>query len=533
MGTAKSSTSNSLNRQFVFINKDKSSKSLTNSDGIEKQVIYGHVRRHMVKDPLGFEVDHINGESTITTSLPTRARRRKRAEKLTAASGSSHHGPTAIKIQESSYKVGSAILAKELDVTPYSRSYAYFKMMTVSEATGFADVQFWNSCLQLSSTSPAIFHALTSLGALHESLISADPISSEDAYRCSLMHCNRAIRATVDGDRPSLPLLLVGNIIFATLQIFVDAPTAQKTLQSALPLVELAYKDKHNLSESERALLDMTASMIQRYQSRLTLVLGPTTIISAPTASRFIERPPPKVPAGFDSLLQARRVLESISDWAWYQPMSPGSLERSNTTQRQWLKALKALSGTLHPLSTRSLNLLKIARLASACLIAAQHMARSTDFDQGFLFFRQILSLYRTSIALSSSKRIFFDIFDLDDDITDILTNIERSSPHEDARKQARQALAGDEAWNFFFGTRSYSPLARVRVRHLEFFPHSNSAKVSWTTSIRTDKNEPETISEGWFSLMDGSQDVELLQSAFASAEATDTSAPANSTVAA
>jgi hypothetical protein len=45
MQAGKGPTVNGLNQNWVFVNKDSKSKSLTRSDGAEKKNIYGHVRR--------------------------------------------------------------------------------------------------------------------------------------------------------------------------------------------------------------------------------------------------------------------------------------------------------------------------------------------------------------------------------------------------------------------------------------------------------------------------------------------------------
>ena len=45
MPVGKGPTTNDLNQNWVFINKDSKSKSLTRSHGAEKRNIYGHVRR--------------------------------------------------------------------------------------------------------------------------------------------------------------------------------------------------------------------------------------------------------------------------------------------------------------------------------------------------------------------------------------------------------------------------------------------------------------------------------------------------------
>ena len=322
-------TSNTLNQQFVFINKDAKSKSLTSSHGSEKQTIYGHVRRHMVRPHLQDEQQDFENVFTPAQSIADRTKRRKSSKQAKANSKVLDRNPVPEPLEivaqtpelptwelqdqelvDLTFGFDSSLgIVKELSTTPYARSYHYFRQMTIAEATGFSDVQFWNTSLQLSSSHESIFHALSSLGALYESLISIDDTSRKDAYCTSLVHCNQAIKVTVqDPSQMPLPLLLMSCVVFATIQIFADAPMAQRTLASGLNLASAARQNGMRFSRSQEAILDMATKMMQRYQNRLTLVLGPMTVVRDHLVDDDSPEPMPIIPAMFESLLEARET---------------------------------------------------------------------------------------------------------------------------------------------------------------------------------------------------------------------------------
>lgn len=539
---AKGPTSNSLNQQWVFVNKDSKSKSLTRSSGAEKTKIYGHVRQHMVRDSLVVheEFNHVFREKTPKSSK--RARQARQKLQRPAASiplllnGSEPTGSVAESGDGDLVGAGSNIVSLSallspavpngLDATPYSRSYEYFRQMTISEATGFADRQFWDASMQLSASNEAIFHALTSLGALHESLMTIDETSRLEYHQASLSHCNRAIGVVVGGNgQMSLPLILVTCVIFTTIQIFSDAPMAQKTLESGIKLVSLARKELSRFSSSEQAVLDLVTRMIERYQSRLTLVLLPTTVVKEHLHHSEIVDHMPKVPSSFDSLLQAREILQAICDWSFHVVKSPQTLLLTDDLQKQWIKAIIKLSESsgLHPLSMRSVNLLKIARLASACLITAQYMTRQVEIDDYFSTFKCLLNQYRESFRMCKSNAIFTTVFHIDAGIVDVLNDTIEANSDATLRTQAYEALSA----NALFDQRkpfedpastelchggdgqTYGGTGSFRIKSLDFFAQSGLARLRLKrTSAGFDVPTTEVR---WFSILDTPADPGFL----------------------
>lgn len=447
-------TSNTLNQQWVFVNKDSKSKSLSRSSGAEKTKIYGHVRQHMVRDNLVVQEEFNHVFRDNPTKIPKRQRPRRQKQQTLS------DGDRVVDEDSESHKTGDVgqsmavatgkglgalsfpRVSISLQAAPYSRSYEYFRQRTISDATSFADRQFWDASMQLSATNEAIFHALTSLGALHESLM--NETSRSEFHQASLSHCNRAIRAVVGAEHAMpLPMVLVTCIIFTTIQIFGDAPMAQRTLESGIRLVSMAQKQLARFSSSEQALLDLVSRMIERYQSRLTLVLLPTTVVKEHFGRAEIMSHMPKVPPNFESLLQAREILQAICDWSFHIAKSSRTLLLTDELQDRWVQAIVKLSESseLHPLSMRSVNLLKIARLASACLITAQFMTGKLEIDEYFPTFHRLLEQYADSFKLCKSNAIFTTVFHIDAGIVDILRHTAETSSDIVMQVQAQQAL--------------------------------------------------------------------------------------------
>lgn len=498
-------TKNDLNSPFMFINKDaKDAESgrLTSSEGIEKQAIYGHVRRQNFKPLLQSKEQTF--ESVFRPASADRTRRRQSLKH-------SRHGPKATnravdtapiqslnvpdaqttEIQQAQFHTNLPMF-RQPDITLYARSFVYFRHMTIAEATGFSDVRFWDRSMQLSHSHKAVFYALMSLGALYESLVSDTPTSRESAWQTSLMHCNHAIGAIRQaGSTMPLPLSLITCVIFATIQIFVDAETAQRTLESGINMAFDAQRKDTKFSASQTELLDMATKMMQRYQSRLTLVLGPMSIVREHATNETPE-PKPSVPNAFGSLLEARGCLQRICDWSFRLQKDSASLVSIDTLQRQWLSAVDQFTRDtkLHPLSTRSLNLLKIARLASACLLAAQYLSPSSDFHTCFPMFQKLLNIYKNEFALSNSREIFIDVFGINDDVSGILARAEIegiSTP----LPVSSAGTADSEFWpQFFFGGSTPRPTPdqgresdvtsrdALLIQGLDFFARTGEARV-------------------------------------------------------
>jgi hypothetical protein len=416
-------------------------------------------------------------------------------------------------------------LTHQPNPAPYARSYEYFRQMTISDAAGFADRQFWDASKQLSHKNEAVFHALTSLGALHESLMSPNEASRQESHRASLIHCNKAIRLVLDQSKVmSTPLILVTCVIFATIQVFADAPMASKTLHSGGRLLDLAQRQASRLSSSERAVLDLVALMFVRYRSRITLVLLPTTVVTDHLNSLTgATDPVPKVPSTFDSLLQAREILQAICDWSFHAAKSQDSLEITDKLQKDWVQALAKLSSaSLHPLSLRSLNLLKIARLASACLISAQFMTQQHDFDEYFPSFKHVLNLHGDSFRLCRSTSIFTTVFDFNASILDILDLVSKRSTLETlkweadavlqvhhARHQHSDGRATNEEGSLpQMSSESSANNHSLRISSLDFFAQSGLARLRLKPVL--DHNGIDTV-ERWFSILDSAPEPRFL----------------------
>lgn len=531
-------TANKLNQQFLFINKNLGSEHLTRSSGAEKTKVYGHVRQHMVKDNLVVreEFEHVFGQGS---TAGTGSRKKKKLKALSHGKDRIHSGyeSKVDEVTEASPRPGGLQIVHgrheqrlgftsgpppALSAAPYARSHEYFRQRTISDATSFADRQFWDATMQLSAGNEAIFHALTSLGALHESLMNES--SRHDFHQASLLHCNRAIRATISGDQNmSLPMILVTCVIFTTIQIFGDAPMAQRTLESGIKLVAVAQKQASHLSfsSSEQSILDLATRMIERYQSRFTLVLLPTTVVTEHLGRwTTLDDTVPSVPATFESLLQAREILQAICDWSFHVKKSAKTLSLTENLQQQWIRAIVQLSEStdLHPLSMRSVNILKIARLASACLIAAQFMTRKTKIDEYFPIFLRLLEQYSDDFKLCKSNAIFTVVFHIDAGIKDVLQQVADRNIDEALRLQAGEALRlntlQSERHRENRAPSSAQPVVSseeaehagdFRIQSLDFFAQSGLARLRLKRTVGPDSPDTEVR---WFSILDTATDI-------------------------
>ncbi|KPI44609.1 uncharacterized protein AB675_8492 [Cyphellophora attinorum] len=526
----KGPTKNILNPQFVFVNKDANSKSLTSSEGPEKQTIYGHVRRHMVKPALKEEAAF---DQTYTPSKPNGVRNRtrknvrhdKRSQKAVVRrrvvenSDPSEDVPEAQTpdtiTPDSPNGIAPPTIIRELDTNRYARSYDYFQQMIIAESTGFHDQKFWRASLQMSNSHEAVFHALTSLGAYYESLTSIEPTNRMVARVTSHEHYAQAVgaiyKASYEVDsKLRLPLHLIAFVVIATIEIFNNADLAYNTLQHALRYAH--EQSQLKFTNSEMQVLMMATDMMKRYMNRLTLVLGPMSVVKDRSESDSSDEIP-LVPCSFDSLLQAKACLQIICDWSFRRKKDVAFIPSVDVLQHQWLSAVDMFSRNsgLHPLSTRSLNLLKISRLASACLLAAHYLSGASDYDACFTIFRELLNIYRGDFSMSGSRTIFLKVFDIHDNVADIVDRAKRDGIAVVQQAAYAPRPPEGENWSdFFFGNSagetnggsSRPRLPRLQIHGLDFYARTGQVHV------RLKQDGQDEITNWKFSLVDPTYDA-------------------------
>ena len=474
---------NQLDGDFVFVNKNAKSISLSSSKAGEKSWMDSHVRkRNAIRKKQSHQV-HPQPLNTLNQTLRHRdelvfaagqdhtsqseelsqLKRKSSTRSRSVISNPELHACSCIDLEESAKVLATLskiaaplpmILSETRAHAGGHRSLAFFRRRTLLEAAGWADDYFWNTiALPLSDTQPTIFFALASLGSLHESLSSRDSSSKTAARNRSLELCNQAIQLTVAKDKDvPLVLLLPICVVFTTIQMFECVATAHANLRHGINLVAAARtQDAPMLSTTELDMLDTVEELFERYQCRLTLIMEPVSTLRQHRyiPSNAVEAP--VIPFKFKNLYEARVYLERLNTWCYQLACTvyPDHDDLSYHIQPyhdRWLQAMSAFPHEEeHPLNyfatQRSIKLLKAARIASFILICTMNSNEQIVYDKYVGHFREIINLYEPCTACIKAKSRYQFTFGSDAGMIETLGLVASTCRESDIRQRAIDML--------------------------------------------------------------------------------------------
>lgn len=199
-----------------------------------------------------------------------------------------------------------------------SRDFDYFRHNTLSGLMGFGhDSEFWNqTVLQFCEASPAVLHAVLSLGALHENLLNktkAKTTPNDDIV--FLKQYNKSIKCLQSSlESRSVASTLICCVLFICLENFSgNYDKALAHLQSGLTILE-NWRKEDIRSASELKLRDNLTQIFRRFDLQTTTFMDSRQpFINATTLGDHNSEHDGPIPASFLSLQQAQQELDRIA----------------------------------------------------------------------------------------------------------------------------------------------------------------------------------------------------------------------------
>lgn len=306
------------------------------------------------------------------------------------------------------------------------RSFLFFLKRTAQEWSGYRDVSFWNMLVpQASAAHLSIFHSVTALGALHESLETNDDPDKENQLQQMLwQQCSKAAVAANSG-QISHTVALMSCIILVCLQNLQSNPVAFQMLRTGANLVSDLERQVAagtlSLTPSEVTLLeDYLKPILERLGTRYCFIVDLPSAFTLHVAAKQAEKAQKSdslmLPEKFNSLLEARNLLETIANWSVINCTSSDDetgvycdkKDLVDSLLTQWNDLLETIPLILykdHPNLGVSKMLLKAAGLVTKMLFDTLGSSEECIFDKHIHKFKEIVRIYDHVSQASSLKR--------------------------------------------------------------------------------------------------------------------------------
>ena len=346
------------------------------------------------------------------------------------------------------------------------RSFIFFLKRTAQEWSGYRDVSFWNMLVpQASAAHQSIFHSVTALGALHESLENnEDPNKTGHLQQLIWQQCSKAAVAANQA-QISHTVALMSCIILVCLQNLQSNPVAFQMLKTGTNLVnDLEAKvaaGTISLTSSEVTLLeDYLKPILERLGTRYCFIVDLPSAFALHVHAKQSEgrqkSDVPSLPSRFNTLLEARNSLEMIASWCVINATSSDEVTGVYCNQKdlcdslltQWndlLETVPAEAYKDHPNLGVSKMLLKAAGLVAKMLFDTVGSSNECIYDKHIHKFKEIVRIYEHVSEASSLKRRQKVSFGIDTGIIHTLAFVVGRCRDPQIRREALSLLERDD----------------------------------------------------------------------------------------
>ena len=278
---------------------------------------------------------------------------------------------------------------------------------------------------QASAAHQSIFHSVTALGALHESLENNhDPDKEHHLQQLIWQQCSKAAHVA-NQTHISHTVALMSCIIFVCLQNLQSNPVAFQMLKTGTNLInDLESKVADGslvLTSSEVTLLeDYLKPILERLGTRYCFIVDlPSAFalhVDAKQKLGLQRTEVPLLPQEFHTLLEARNSLEMIAAWSVINATSINpefgvycnKKDLVDSLLTQWqdlLETIDAAAYKEHPNLGVSKLLLKAAGLVTKVLFDTLGSTQECIFDKHIHKFKEIVRIYDHVSQTSRAKR--------------------------------------------------------------------------------------------------------------------------------
>lgn len=406
-----------MNRKFLWITKDSTSKNLSRSSRSEE----AEIRRH------------VQCERTETL-----ARRGQCWDTLIPPNLSVMH-----------------------DLGPGERrSLDYFIHRTAPKWSGWQDHAFWNGlALQASQQNLAIAHGLVAIAAWHESSsMPSDPVSASRLGRLAAAQHGMALTLLCNSKGLTHSISLISSVILASLQSYGGQYQEYRLLRAGEAILNEVLKSvvpraSGDLESATTQVGREVRPLISRLQERLCMMGDMPGALARSAQYResqnHARQDLPLLPKAFLTLRDARDCLESILNWGRDHVAEAQYLAETRKMfhsllvggVKRWERCLDTMRlPEAHEKST--MNLLKIAALNGMVLLLTCCSPKETTFDIYNPIFHRIMNLVM-EMPLSHGRygRVSFGI---DSGLIDIVAFVGSRCRDSKIRRSALEWLKGN-----------------------------------------------------------------------------------------
>jgi hypothetical protein len=332
----------------------------------------------------------------------------------------------------------------------------FFREKTAVEWSGWHDKHFWQRIApQLATSHPVVRHALVSLGAFHASF-EAEEESTVDTYRAlSLKQAAKSISCfNRDYGVMSMTAVFIASIALTAMASCIDTFTFLQTMRVQFDLMDQTRSQMtegvSNLPRSDwHFVAEYLEPLIERQRSREGRLLDLMYVLSVAPATEFYMPCAPNVPDAFDSLWQARQMLEDTLKWITYTvktqnfPVNYLPVDAEYLVLR-WLQALEDFRQNQLLTEERlcSWYALRISCRMAVMMIRTMHAHSEMVFDQYHDEFRELLAAFCRVLKLGECKSRTNIRFGIDSGFVTLVFNAARWCRDPVLRRQLIASLA-------------------------------------------------------------------------------------------
>jgi hypothetical protein len=331
----------------------------------------------------------------------------------------------------------------------------FFREKTAVEWSGWRDKHFWQRIApQLATSHPVVRHALVSLGAFHASFEAEG--GTVDTHRAlSLQQAAKSISCfNRDYGVMSMPAVFIASIALTAMASCIDTFTFLQTIRVHFDLMDQARSQMtEGVSTLPRSdwhfVTDHLEPLIERQRSREGRLLDLMYVLSVAPATEFCMPCAPNIPDAFDSLWQARQMLEDTLKWITYTvktqnfPVNYLPVNAECLVLR-WLQALEDFrqDQLLTEEQLCSWYALRISCRMAVMMIRTMHAHSEMVFDQYHDEFRELLAAFSRVLKFGERKSRTNIRFGIDSGFVTLIYNAARWCRDPVLRRQLIASLA-------------------------------------------------------------------------------------------
>lgn len=297
-----------------------------------------------------------------------------------------------------------------------SRSLAFFRVKTSIEWPAWYDAEFWRVLApQACYTYPSIKHAIASIGAYHQGLVTdtEDEEAFERHKEFSFAQSKKAL-ACLSRDYETMPIsaILASYTAIAAASTYMHDTLYWQAIRMQCNILDSIRANDIPLSQSESAYISSYLEpIVERQRSKAGQYIDLVYCLSNTPASHFYVAKSISMPSIFQSLYHAESYLEDLLHHSTYLTkiynLPPLMIpDECIILHNAWITALDAFKSTLTPLSPDSISASILRSCANMGIMMIKTMNADPQdemiFDDFTSYFAELRDANRDLLTLFS-----------------------------------------------------------------------------------------------------------------------------------